>query len=73
MALPCSKRILELLKAITSKRNGGCLNCLHSFRTENNSGLMKKDAKLNIFYGIVIKMKKTQIFMNKLCFVGLSI
>ena len=34
---------------------------------------MKKYAKLNIFYGIVIKMKKTQIFMNKLCFVGLSI
>ena len=37
MALSCSKKLSALLRGITSKHHGDfyCLNCLHSFRTEN--------------------------------------
>ena len=38
------KKLSALLHGITSKRHGDfyCLNCLHSFRTEENFNLMKK-------------------------------
>ena len=37
MVLSCSKNLSALLRGITSKNHGGfyCLNCLHSFVTEN--------------------------------------
>ena len=37
MALSCSKKLSALLHGIISKHKGDfyCLNCLHSFRTEN--------------------------------------
>ena len=37
MVLPCSKKLSTLLRGITSKCHGDfyCLNCLHSFATEN--------------------------------------
>ena len=38
------KKLCTLLRGIISKHNGNfcCLNCLHSFRTENNFNIMKK-------------------------------
>ena len=37
MALSCCKKLSVLLRGITSKLDGDfyCLNCFHSFRTEN--------------------------------------
>ena len=38
MAFSCNKKIICILRGITSKHDGDfyCLNCLHSFRTKNN-------------------------------------
>ena len=49
MALSCSKKLSALLRGITSKNNGDsdCLNCFHSFRTEN---------KLKKHYNVCKKM-----------------
>ena len=45
------KKLSTLFRRITSKHHGDfyCLNCLHSFRTENKIKSHKKDIKLNIF------------------------
>ena len=45
------KRLLALLHVTTSKRKGDfyCLNCLHSFRTENNLKSHKEHVKIKIF------------------------
>ena len=54
MALSCSKKkLFTLLKGITSKRHIDfyCLNCLHSFRTEDKSH--EKVCKNNDFCSIV--------------------
>ena len=42
------KNLSALLRGITSKKNGDfyCLNCLHSFRTDNNLSLIKKCVKI---------------------------
>ena len=44
------KKLSALLHGITSKHEDGCycLNCLHSFRTENKLNLMRKYAKIRI-------------------------
>ena len=48
------KKLSALLNRITSKHKGGfcCLNCLHSFRTENKSH--EKVCQNKDFSGIVI-------------------
>ena len=52
MALSCSKELSALLYGITAKRRGDfyCLNCLHSFRTENKLKSHKKPCKNNFFF-----------------------
>ena len=45
------KRLSALLTGVTSKHHGNfhCLNCLHSFTTEENFSYMRKYAKIKIF------------------------
>ena len=47
LALSCSKKLSALLYKITSKIKGDsyCLNCLHTFRTENKFNCHKKSGK----------------------------
>ena len=65
MALSCSKKKLSaLLHGITSKHEDDfyCLNCFHSFRTENK--LIKSHEKVcknKDFCGIVMPSEKNQI------------
>ena len=46
-----SKKLLALLEAITSKHDDDFyyLNCLHSFKTENELKYHEKACKINIF------------------------
>ena len=50
MALSCCKKLPSLLRGITSKHVGDhyCLNCLHSYRPEITSKIMKMYAKTMI-------------------------
>ena len=50
------KKLSTVLKGITSKHHWVfyCLNCLHSFRTENKSKYHEKMYKNKDFYGIVM-------------------
>ena len=52
-----------LLRRITSKHHGHfyCLNCLHSFRTENKLKSHEKVCKNKDFCGIVMPTEKNQI------------
>ena len=52
-----------LLHGITSKHEGDfyCLNCLHSFRTENKLKSHEKVCKNKDFCGIVMPSEKDQI------------
>ena len=52
-----------LLRRITSKHHGYfyCLNCLHSFRTENKLKSHEKVCKNKDFCGIVMPTEKNQI------------
>ena len=54
------KKLSELLHGITSKHKGDfyCLNCLHSFRTENKHKSHEKVYKNKEFCGIVLYWKK---------------
>ena len=56
------KNLSRLLRGITSNRNGDfyCLNCLHSYRTENKLKVMKKYVKI-----MTIAMKKCQKKIKK--------
>ena len=49
MALPCSKKTISIIK--TNKHYGDfyCLNCLHSFATENKRESYKNYVKIKIF------------------------
>lgn len=51
MTFPGGKKLLALLKGITSKHDGEFyfLNCLHWLRTKNKIELHKKLCKINIF------------------------
>ena len=62
MELYYSKKILALLKGIKSKHHCGfyCLNCLHSFATENKRESHKKYAKMKIF-NIVMPSEYTRV------------
>ena len=57
------KRISALLHGITSKHKGNfyCLNCLHSFRTENKNKSLEKVCKNKNFFGIVMPSEKDEI------------
>ena len=61
--LSCSERISTLLHKITSKNKGDfyCLNCLHSFRTENKLKSHEKVCKNKDFCGIVMPSEKDNI------------
>ena len=60
MALSCSKKLSTLLHGITSKHKGNfyCLNCLHSFRTENKLKYHEKVCNNKDFCGIVVPSQK---------------
>ena len=63
MALSYSKKLSALLHGITSKHKVDfhCLNCLHSFRTENKLESHEKVCKNKDFYGIVMPSKKDNV------------
>ena len=63
LALTCSKKLSTLLRGLTSKHRGDfyCLNCLHSFRTENKLKSHEKVCKNKDFCGIVISSEKDNI------------
>ena len=55
-----AKKLFALLGGLTSNYNGNfyCLNCLHSFRTENKLKSHEKICKNKDFCGIVMPSKK---------------
>ena len=63
MALSCSTKLSTLLRRITSKYHGDfyCLNCLHSFSTENKLKSHEKICKNKDFCGIVMPSEKYNI------------
>ena len=64
MVLSCSKNLSLLLQGITSKHNGDfyCLDCLHSFRIENNLKSHEKVCKIKDFCGIVMPLENDNIY-----------
>ena len=69
MALSCSKKLSTLLHGITSKRKGDfyCLNCFHSFRTENKFKSHEKVCKNKDFRRIVMPSEKDNILQFNHC------
>ena len=64
MAWCCSKKqLLALLHGTTSKHKGDfhCLNCLHSFRTENKLKSHEKVCKNKELYGNVMPSETDKI------------
>ena len=63
MALSCSKKLSTFLRGISSKRHEDfyCLNCLHSFRTENKLKSYEKLCQNKDFFGIVMPAEKNKI------------
>ena len=63
MALSCSNKLSALLRGITSKHHGDfyCLNCLHSFATENKCESHKKVCKDKAFLNTVMPSEDTKI------------
>ena len=57
------KELSALLRGITSKYHGDfyCLNCLHSFRTENKLKSHEKVCKYKDFCGIVMPSEEENI------------
>ena len=59
------KNISGLLRGITSKHHGDCLqfylNCLHSFRTKNKLKSQKEVCEIKFFCNIVISSEDTKI------------
>ena len=66
MALSCSKK-LSTIRGITSKHYGDfyCLNCLHSFRTENKLKSYEEVCKNKDFCGIAILSEKDILEFNQ--------
>ena len=66
MALSCSKKLSTFLRGISSKRHEDfyCLNCLHSFRTENKPKSYEKLCQNNDFFGIVMPAEKNKILKS---------
>ena len=63
MALSCSKKTIHIIKRNNIKHDGDfyCLNCLHSFRTENKLKSHEKVCKNKDFCGIVMPSEKDNI------------
>ena len=63
MTLSCNKKLSTLLRGITSKHDGDfyCLNCLHSFRTENKPKSHEKVCKNKDICGITMPSEKNNI------------
>ena len=63
------KKLSTLLRGITSKHHGDfhCLNCLHSFRTENKLKSHEKVSKNKDFCGIVMPSEKHTLYHGKDC------
>ena len=63
MALSCSKKIIHILREITSKHHGDfyCLNYLYSFRTRNKLISHGKVCKNKDFCGIEVPSEKDNI------------
>ena len=61
------KNVSELFKEKMSKHDGGiyCLNCLHSFRTENKLELHKKAFESKDFCNIVMPFEDSEIIELK--------
>ena len=58
----CSKKLSTLLRGVTSKHGVFyCLNCLHSFKTENKRKSREKYVKNKDFCGIVMPPEKNEI------------
>ena len=57
------KKLSALLRGTISKDNGDfyCLNCLHSFRTENKLKSNEKYLKIISFCGIVMPSEKDNL------------
>ena len=57
------KRLSAILSGITSKHHGDfyCLNCLHSFATENKRKSRKKVCENKIFCNVIMPSKDTKI------------
>ena len=64
------KNLSALLREITSKHHGDvhCLNCLHSFRTENKLKSHEKVCKNKDFCGIAMPSEKDKILEFK-CYI----
>ena len=62
MALSCSKKLSALLRGTTSKYHSDfhCLNCFHSFTTENKRESHKKVCKNKDFCNAVMPSKDTK-------------
>ena len=63
MGLSCTKKSFALLLGITSKHKGNfyCLNCLHSFKTENKLKSHEKVCKKKDFCEIVMPSEKHNV------------
>ena len=63
MVLSCSKKLSAFLRGITSKHHSGfyCLNCLHSFATENKRESHKKVCINKGFWNVVMPSEYTKI------------
>ena len=64
LALSCSKKTVCIVKRINIKKHRGdfyCLNCFHSFRTENKLKSHEKVCKNKDFCGIVMSSEKDEI------------
>ena len=61
------KKLSTLLRAIKSKHHGDfyCLNCLHSFRTENKLNSHEKVCKNKDICGIVMPSEKDILEFNQ--------
>ena len=60
------KKLSTLLRGIASKRHEDfyCLDCLHSFKTENNLKSHEKLCKNKDFFGIVMPAEKNKILKS---------
>ena len=63
MAVSCSKKIIALLRGVTSKNNGDfyCLNCLHSCRTKDKLELHKKVCQNKNNFNVIMPSEDTKI------------
>ena len=63
MSLYYSKKLPALFRGITSKHHGGfyCLNCVHSFATENKRESHKKVCENKDFCNVVVPSEDSRI------------